>query len=429
MTLMKSKPRKPMSERNSILSLVGGSAAAQVISFIFAPIQTRIFSPEVFGDLAVFTSIAGIIGIVACLRYELSIVIPQDDLAGYGLLRLSWLFSGGTAIATALVFFVFRSPIFLALGSERLAVFWYFIPITIALSGWVQASTNWLIRRARFGDLALINVLLVIVNNFVSLGLGVLGYRDLNARLFSALLSSGASVIVLVLLIRSDLPRPSTKRPSAIHLIKEYKNYLLYDIWAALINNLSWMLVPILMNYYYGSLAAGQYSIGLRVIQIPMSLIGSSVSQVFFKSANDRREKGELYKYSLKTARQLLLYTSPFAVVLMLFGKPLFRLAFGPEWEIAGLYVQILAPWSIVWFIANPLSALYNVLQKQRTILVLTLLNLVTRFFSLYVGALYHDESIGLMLFSASGCLIYGLVLGIALVAAKRQDHLMAQKD
>lgn len=419
---------KRSSDRKSILSLIGGSAASQAISFLFAPVLTRLFKPEVFGDLAVFTSITGIIGIIACLRYEMAIVLPEDDAAGYGLLRLSWFFAAGIAAITALVFLSFGPRIFTAFGAVRLSTLWFYVPITIVLGGWSQASMLWLTRRARFGALAMTKVLPVITLNAISVGLGVIGYRELGARLFAALAGSLTSVAILAWTLRGDLPKSTEKRPSAIQLLKEYKNSLIYDVWAALTNNISWMLVPILVNYYYGSYAAGQYSIGLRVIQIPISIIGASISQVFLKSANDRRDKGELHKYSLETARRLFLYTAPFAVALAFLGRPLFVMVFGPEWETAGVYAQILAPWALVWFVGSPLSAIYNVLQIQRTILVLTMLNLATRFLSLYVGALYHSDKTGLYLFSVSGCLVYGLVLGVALVSARRHDRLIAQK-
>jgi len=75
-------------DKKSVLALVGGTTLAQALSFLFSPIQTRLFSPEVFGELSVFTSITGIVGIIICLRYELAIVLPKDDDEGFALLLL-----------------------------------------------------------------------------------------------------------------------------------------------------------------------------------------------------------------------------------------------------------------------------------------------------------------------------------------------------
>lgn len=35
--------------------------------------------PEAFGFLALFTSITSIIGVIACMRYELAIMLPKTD--------------------------------------------------------------------------------------------------------------------------------------------------------------------------------------------------------------------------------------------------------------------------------------------------------------------------------------------------------------
>jgi len=79
---IKTKISALSSDRKSVLTLVGGTSIAQALSFLFSPIQTRLFSPEVFGELSVFGSITGIVGIIICLRYELAIVLPKDDDEG-----------------------------------------------------------------------------------------------------------------------------------------------------------------------------------------------------------------------------------------------------------------------------------------------------------------------------------------------------------
>ena len=71
------------SDRKSILTLVGGTTVAQFFNFIFSPIQTRLFSPEVFGELSIFTSITSIVAVIVCLRFELAIVLPKDDEEGF----------------------------------------------------------------------------------------------------------------------------------------------------------------------------------------------------------------------------------------------------------------------------------------------------------------------------------------------------------
>lgn len=402
--------------------MVGGTTLAQMLSFLFSPIQTRLFSPEVFGELSVFTSITGIISVVICLRFELAIILPKSDNEGFAILKLTWFFALLISIFSIIIFCIFGKQIYLRFNSPELALFWYYVPITIFLSGIIQSSNYWLTRKQQFKILSYNKVLPVLAVNFVSIGLGYYGNRTLGARLISILSASLINIIVLAWAIIPEIRSNQKQRFKNIDLIKKYKNFLIYDIWGALINNLSWMIVPIFMNSYYGSNAAGQYSIGLRMIQIPAGIIGASIGQVFLKAGNEKKYAKNLYAYTISIAKKLFFYTTPFALIILLFGKYIFKIVFGNQWELAGIYSQILAPWAVVWFISSPLSSIYTILQKQNIFLLLTILNLVTRFLSIYAGKLLNNQIYGIIIFAISGFIIYALVLYVAIMLAKEND-------
>jgi O-antigen/teichoic acid export membrane protein len=419
---IKARLKSISGDKKSVLALVGGTTLAQALSFLFSPIQTRLFSPEVFGELSVFTSITGIVGIIICLRYELAIVLPKDDDEGFALLKLSWLFAAIIAGISLIVFGLWGKQIYTRFNAPALARYWYYVPITLLLTGIIQAANYWLIRRRQFTVLSYNKVLPVLAVNLVSIGLGFAGNRALGARLFSILVGNIVNIAVLVSVLVPDMKAKRLQQYKKIELVGKYKNFLVYDIWGALINNLSWMIVPILMNSYYGSFAAGQYSIGLRVIQIPASLIGASIYQVFLKNASEKRYKKELYAYAKSVSKRLFFYTVAFAILLLISGKALFIFVFGSKWDVAGQYTQILAPWAIVWFVASPISSIYTVLQKQNISLITSILNLVTRFLSLFLGKLLNSDIYGIILFSISGFFVNGLSLYFCFKLAKRND-------
>ena len=63
----------------NIIKLLSSKVAAQVITFATAPIIARLFLPEHFGIVQIFSSIAGVITVITCLRYELSIPLAKDE--------------------------------------------------------------------------------------------------------------------------------------------------------------------------------------------------------------------------------------------------------------------------------------------------------------------------------------------------------------
>ena len=63
----------------NITTLAAGTTVAQVITILVAPLLSRLFTPEDFALFAAFTSIAGLFSIVATGKYELAIILPDED--------------------------------------------------------------------------------------------------------------------------------------------------------------------------------------------------------------------------------------------------------------------------------------------------------------------------------------------------------------
>lgn len=420
---IKQKLKGLSGDNKSVLMLVGGTTIAQGLSFLFSPIITRLFSPEVFGDLSVFTSITSIIGIVICLRYELAIVLPQDDDEGFSLLKLCMIFASVVSLAAGIVFLFWGEAIYRKFGASSLAKYWYYVPISLFLTGVIQASNYWLTRTRQFTVLSWNKVLPVIVVNLLSIGVGFAGNKDIGARLFAILVSNIANIAIIAKAIIPEFNRKKhTKKYRYVGLIKQYKKFLIYDVSGALINNLSWSIVPILLNSYFSNNVTGQYSICMRVLQIPIGLIGASIAQVFLKTGIERRRERKLYPYSIETAKKLLKYTLPFVLIFLFLGKSIVMVIFGAKWGLAGEYMQILAPWTLVWFISSPLSVVYIICQKQNLFLIVAIINLATSILSLYAGKLLNSDIWAMVFFSITDFIVYVINLIIILYQAKKSD-------
>ena len=63
----------------NILILMTGSTIAQAIPIAISPLLTRLYTPEDFGILALYISIASILAVIISMRYEIAIVQPVKD--------------------------------------------------------------------------------------------------------------------------------------------------------------------------------------------------------------------------------------------------------------------------------------------------------------------------------------------------------------
>ena len=71
--------------------LAGATAGAYAVSLTVAPLLTRIYSTAAFGHLQIYTSLMGFVTVLVALRYELSVVLPDDDDVAANLVAVSLL--------------------------------------------------------------------------------------------------------------------------------------------------------------------------------------------------------------------------------------------------------------------------------------------------------------------------------------------------
>ena len=85
----------------NVVVVASGTAGAQAITMVFAPLITRIYSPDAFGLLGTFSAIAVVAASVAALAYPIAIILPRDDHDALGLAKLSAILSCGIALLAA----------------------------------------------------------------------------------------------------------------------------------------------------------------------------------------------------------------------------------------------------------------------------------------------------------------------------------------
>jgi len=118
--------------------LVGGTAGAQVLTVLAAPLLTRLYSPEDFGLLAVYASMLALIGVISSLRYELAIPLPEDDGEAANVAALSLILVGLSALLTGALVWQLGPAIADLLGVPALAGYLWLLPVAVLLSGAYQ---------------------------------------------------------------------------------------------------------------------------------------------------------------------------------------------------------------------------------------------------------------------------------------------------
>ena len=394
-----------------VLKLVTGTTIAQIIAILASPILTRLYGPEAFGFFALFTSITAIVGVIACMRYELAIMLPRDDGEAVNLLALCFLMVAIISSLTGIGLFFGGSVLLTLLQAPDLAPYLWLVPPFVFVSGVFLALNYWNSRTRLFGRLSIARITQAVTTTGTQLGAGLSGYVSGGSLIGASLAGSVVSTGVLGGQIWRD-DRALLKRcvswRGMINGLKRYKRFPMIDSSSALLNTVSWQLPVLLLSAFFSPVIVGFYALGMRVLQTPMSFIGSSIAQVFFQRAAEAKYEEKLGML-VENLFKILVKIGLLPVVILLFvGKDLFTVFFGSQWAVAGVYVQILSLWAFVWFISSPLGSIIAVLEKQTWGLFLNIGIFFTRLISLIIGGFMSNVFIALILFSFSGIIVYG---------------------
>lgn len=395
---------------SDVLKLVSGTVLAQFLNIAAIPVLTRIYEPQAFGILALFTSTAGILGVFSCMRYEFAIMLPKSNQEAANLLGISLGF-------TTLVSFLFlgmilflRHASFLIENVSDSLSYLSLLPLAIFCAGTSASFNHWNSRHKNFSQLSIAQVLNSFVSIAMTAGLGLLGYATGFSMIIGYLFGQCFSNIFLGyrIWIDSQALLLNIRFNNVRQLVYRYRKFPIYGIWSALLNTISWKLPTFILAAFFSPTVVGYYALAFRVLKMPMSLIGKSLSNVFFQRAAEAKSNGNLSSL-VEVALIKLIKIGLFPIfILTIVGQDLYIFCFGTQWAEAGIYTQILSIWSFFWFISSPFSTLYSVLEKQNIQFKWNLVNFATRLLSLMIGVLLGSPRIALLLFSLTGIFVYG---------------------
>lgn len=410
-----SAPEKRHSSfKGDVIRLATGTGLAQLIGLIAAPILTRLYAPEAYGTAALFTSITSILGVLACMRYELSIVLPDDDSDAANMLLVSI----GSAFLVSIItipIIGLGGPILLHwLKTPELKPYLWLIPPIVLVNGIYTGLNYWNTRTKSFTRLSISRVTSQIATTACTLGAGLAGYATGGTMITAGIGGQVVATSVLGGQIWSDNGRFILGNASWQKMwmgVKRYRRFPLISGWGALINTASWQLPILMLGVFFSPVVVGFYAFGFRLIQLPMSLIGGAISQVFFQRGAVAKGNQDLAHTVESLFEKMLIIGVLPTLILTIVGADLFSFVFGASWHEAGVYTQMLAPWALLWFMSSPLSTVYVILEKQKQELAVHSLIFVVRIIGICLGGFIGSPRLAVAFFSFGGVIAYGYLL------------------
>ena len=384
----------------------GATAVGQGAVLLASPLLSRLYDPEAFGLLAVYAAILSVLVAIASLRYDYAIPIATGPEEAINLLLLSAGISLCASVVLAVVLLVWGEQIVTALGAAPLTSILWIMPFALFMASVTQALSSWATYNRSFAILGRMRVTQGVGQAVGQVALGLLHVGPVGLILGDI----GGRVLGAERLLRSSLAQARSVSPSAVALrtcARERWGFARVMTGASFLSALSLQVPFLVIPAFFDLASSGQYFLAYRVLAIPASLVAAAVGQVFFGEASHRRaDPKRLHDLAHAAAVSLFTFSIPTYAIVAVGGQALVVIIFGRQWELAGLYAQIMAPSLIFWTVANPMSSLPLIGRRERQSLAFTAAELGLKTLSLGIGVAAGSLTLGLVVLSATSVII-----------------------
>lgn len=375
-----------------VATVLGGALGAQALPLLAAPLITRMCTPSEMGAFSVWLGVVAVSAIIATLRLETAMILDHEPEQQRVCFSVVFYCASVISVLVSLCALLAH-----ALGLAALSGQSWGALLLVGAGTWLTAYTQTTLAYATshkaFGKAARAKVWGAGTIALTQLLLLMLGAREAGL-LMGQLIGLAAGLAAATLLLRPPRPRLALRLDgAAFAYLHRHRKFWRFSLPSNLLNALVGQMPLFLIGWRHGAVAAGLYALTQRVLSAPVSLLASSVLEVFKReSVHEFQTLGHCshaYRYTFKALS--MLGAGP-ALVLLLFSPDLFGHVFGASWRPAGELAQILAPLCFLNFIASPLSYVFFVTGKQQVDLIWQIALFVTTLGAFLMPGSLHDN-------------------------------------
>ena len=387
----------------NVLTLLSGTVLAQLLSLLVAPLLTWYYLPEDMAVAEMYLRVVLLLAVAATARYEMAIVLPKLNEDAISLVKLCLMITIGVSVLSLGLILVGGEKLVNYLELPGLTDYLFIIPVSVLIAGGYQSLNYWQIRNKFYRNISTANISSALVNNGVKLSVGVASSLGPLGLILGNLLGQFVGLLLFLGKSLKYLISPGNQESSIPGNAKVYKNFPLVNMPHAFTDAIRELVIITIILYYFGGVTMGIYAFVVRVLKMPIALVGSSMSQVFFQEASEKYANNEdILPIVKRTLIPLLKIGVPILLIFMYFGDDLIQLVFNEKWADAGVFAQILAPWLFFNFLISPISQIPIIVNKQKEVFLFSLIGFGTSVAALVIGnSMFDIPEKTFMLFSA----------------------------
>ena len=394
----------------NIVTLSSGMGLASLLTLIFIPFLTRLFSAEEFGQWAIFMMLMQTISLFT-FKYEMSILLPKDHKSS---LHLS-IFSIFILFFSSLVCFgiLFFSKDFLT--ASLFKGFSYDLLLLTPLGGFLLGTYNvllsWSTRMENYSKIAKSQVLHSSISSPSSAILYFFDYTSALALALGQLIGRLASLDYLFIFFISHLKKVSYLdfKKSIKNLVFRYKSFPFFEFPQSILQRFSFDIIFYFVAFSFGPTTVGLLTIADRTVAKPLNIISESLKLAFYQRLTVKKNKVNFFLQSVV----LMIFLGTFFVGIIYFIPDSWYdyILGGEQWGNIGIYVRLLLPLIFVRFVFVMASGTIAYKLKNHITLVWRIMYLCILIY-MFSSFNFINEKQLVLTYSIIGAVMY-FVLGV----------------
>ena len=391
--------------QKNIATLFSGTIIAQTINVIGALFLAKMYAPELYGAYSVFLSFIGILTIINSLKLEYIVITDTSDIKSVNTLNTILIIIIFISISHLLLFNLFRA-FFLEHGIIYIILLFSSI-VSLLLSN-VKLLESYATRVLWFKKIANARVIMAVCTVLFQF---ILFYFSENGLIYGYASAALITFLFYLLILKKNIKIPDYQLLKKT--LKNHKNILRFAFPSGLINAIANYILPILILSYFTAAASGVYALSLKIVSVPLFVISSSVSQVYFQKASDffNHSKHKLYDFTKKVAVTNILIMLAILLIINTLGIYLLDLFFDKSWNNLSTYILILSFFVMGQAAFSPISSLIVIVNKMHIGLFFNITLAFINLIAIYIGYTFNNIIYTVLIFSIVGGLSYFILL------------------
>lgn len=368
--------------------ILGGSAIAQIFSFLIIPLLARMYSPEDFAMLGLAFSFINFFAVLSCLRFEMAIISTKNEIDAIRIFYLCF-FS---------IFFSFPvfSVILTLMSKFDILKFQHFkqadqillILLTLLFSSFILIFRNLSIFFKQFTYVGVGGILQQSLGGIFQ-GLFGLLHADFISLIAGEFLARVVASLYFFGKLKDKLKLKFT-RTDIFQTLKKNQKFAIYSTPSSFIENTSGNVIIPFLFYIFTPVEVGYYTLIQKLSAFPVSALSRAIADVFHERFS--KLSGNHRHFFLVFAKYLVALSAIFCLGFFIFYKFIFAHVFQSQWHPATKIGLITIPWFGFQIAVGTLSRSLFIFQKQQLKFVYDCLLLVLTLAIFMITGYFHFD-------------------------------------